>query len=81
MKEIKKITFNWHQCGNTTDGLDQDFQVHEVGKHFVIKIEEHRAAGEGDKWYYDIHFEDGTIAREFNVNSVIFSKEGEGLPF
>lgn len=29
-------------------------------------IEEHRAAGEGDRWYYDIHLSDGEIIRIFD---------------
>ena len=29
-------------------------------------IEEHRAAGEGDKWYYDVHLGNGVILRVFD---------------
>lgn len=46
-----------------------------VGINDVIKIEEHRAAGEGDKWYYDIHYSDGTIKRTFNPSNVYYAPD------
>lgn len=46
-----------------------------VGVDDVVEISEHRAAGEGDKWYYDIVYEkDGAILRTFNVTRS-YSKE------
>jgi len=39
------------------------------------KIEEHPARGEGDKFYYDVHFVGGHIQRIFNMNYVWFDKE------
>ena len=41
----------------------------------VIKIKEHRAEGEGDKWYYDVFLSDGTMERIFNPNVVVFDNE------
>jgi len=43
-----------------------------VGDNGVTKIEEHPAQGEGDKWYYDIYFEGGEMARIFNVSQAFY---------
>lgn len=37
-------------------------------------VEEHRAAGEGDKWYYDI-YRDGEITRIFDPLEVVMSED------
>ena len=44
--------------------------IYTVGEQSVTKIVEHRPAGEGDKWYYDVHIESGVIHRVFNPLSV-----------
>jgi len=36
------------------------------------KIEEHVAGGEGDKWFYDIHYDETKIFRVFNPLHVHF---------
>jgi hypothetical protein len=38
----------------------------------VLKI---RAAGEGDKWYYDVIYTNGTEMRVFNPNTVFRTTE------
>ncbi len=47
------------------------------GNHerMVTRIEEHSARGEGDKWYYDIHFDDGKMVRDFCPLAVTFGPE------
>lgn len=78
---ITKLTYNWHQVGNTADGLGDDYYVAEVGKEcYVNKLEvkeinEHRAAGEGDKWYYDVVYANGTEMRIFNPSTVLKTPE------
>jgi len=62
---IEQIKYNW-----TNDG---DYQVAEVGREEIVRIEEHRPAGEGDKWFFDIYLEDETIIRVFNINEVIYT--------
>ena len=51
----------------------------------VEVINEHPAKGEGDKWYYDITFSDGTVMRTFNPCTVFYAKEekvvNDDLPF
>lgn len=67
---IKKICFNWFFTQE--DGEEYDKYV--VGLN-CIKIEEHLPVGEGDRLYYDIYLEDGTMLRTFNPNLVEITKE------
>ncbi len=70
--EIKSIIFNWF----TTD-QGASYQIREVGTGGVERIVEHEARGEGDKWHYDVFYEDGTIERIFNVNYAVFKPKGD----
>ena len=78
---ITKLTYNWHQTGNASDGIGDDYCLVEVGKEcYVNKLEvkeitEHRAAVEGDKWYYDVIYTNGTEMRVFNPNTVFRTTE------
>lgn len=70
---IKAIMYNWY----STPENGEEFTNRTVGiiYHNNIKcdrITEHRAAGEGDKWYYDIHYSDGSMERIFNINQVYY---------
>lgn len=77
---ISKLFFDWLQ-------LDDSFETAEVGKDRngkkVTKIVEHTAKGEGDKWYYDIHYSDNSFERTFYPCRVYFgsNKECKDLPF
>ena len=53
------------------DGMDSRPYLANVGKNGVTEIEEHPAAGEGDKWFYDIHFDSGEILRTFKVEQAV----------
>lgn len=67
---IRKIEYNWVQ---TSDGeiSGPDYEIYEVGKNGVTHIVEHRSEWEGDKWFYDIIFEDENRKETvFNVNKV-----------
>jgi hypothetical protein len=46
--------------------------TYEVGQNGVVKIEEHRARGEGDRWYYDVYYKSGRVLRLFNIDEVCF---------
>lgn len=78
---IKKLTYNWHQVGDTDSGMGEDYDWAEVGcvdtknKLEVKEITEHRAAGEGDKWYYDVIYTNDTEMRVFNPNTVLRKTE------
>ena len=37
----------------------------------IVRIDEHQAMGEGDKWYYDIVMIDGSYIRIFDVIEAI----------
>lgn len=50
-----------------------------VGKYGVLEIIEHKAQGEGDKWYYDVVFEDSTV-RLFKFESVKFENLSKPNP-
>jgi len=42
----------------------------------VESITEHRAQGEGDKWYYDVKLINGQTIREFQPITVIYYEGG-----
>ena len=62
-KRVNKIYFQ-DEWGNP-----QEFTV---GRNGIVEIKEHKAQGEGDKWFYDVIFEDGKIERLFSFNRVSY---------
>lgn len=71
---IKSIRFN---------RTDEDYDYATVGleiahligdKRIVKKIQEHSPQGEGDRWFYDIIFENGEMLRVFNMSEVEFGE-------
>lgn len=75
--KVREIIYNWFQCGSTQDrdGAGENWTRVTVGSNGVVSIEEHKAAGEGDKWNYLIEFEDGRLLRVFNPNTVEYVKQ------
>lgn len=79
MKTIAKIYYNWFA---TPEGSEEDhLQIGDKGRtlngcdtNLVTEIKEHAAGGEGDKWYYDVIFNDGQVVRIFNPNRVIYQQ-------
>lgn len=71
---ITRIDYNWRPVSDGEISGD-DFELFQVGVNDVSEIEEHRAAGEGDKWFYDINFTDGRTERIFNPNKIYFNKK------
>ena len=76
MKLITSIIYNWY--ASLENG--EDFSTITVGKRYgsnltCTLIEEHRAAGEGDRWFYDVHNSDGTSTRIFNPNQVFYAAD------
>ena len=71
--KIVGITYNWCVCERV-----REFETRMVGLSYgelkieVLKIVEHKAQGEGDRWYYDIHYSDGSIHKIFNPNEVFY---------
>lgn len=68
---IRTVTHNWFWSPSENSEGYVKFVVGEKG---VVEIIEHVAGGEGDKWYYDIVFEDDSVTRLFNPNEVTFEK-------
>ncbi len=81
--KIIEIYYNWFQCGDIESGMDEDWDCYIVGStagvkgdlKSTIEIIEHLPKGEGDRLWYDIMFNDGTMERIFNPNKVIMSNE------
>ncbi len=63
---IEKINYNWNNGA---------YSYYVVGIQKVTEITEHKTIGEGDRWFYDVHFEDGRMERIFNPNHVFFKSE------
>jgi len=40
-----------------------------------IKITEHPAQGEGDRWFYDVYYDSGKLLRIFNPSIVLYDEE------
>ena len=57
----------------TNEGVPEDFKLAQVGIDGVEDIQEHTAAGEGDKWFYDVYYDDGSVLRTFNPHSVVYN--------
>ncbi len=66
---ITQLDYNWRQYQDGTEAGEQYDRL-TVGQRGVIKITEWKSVGDGDKWRYDVDFEDGTRRRIFNPNEV-----------
>ena len=51
----------------------------EIGINGCVRIEEHPAQGDGDRWFYDVIYDDGHVLRLFTVDCVWFDRV-EGKP-
>lgn len=45
-----------------------------VGETCIAEIKEHAARGEGDKWYWDVCLENGSVHRIFNPTDVFYKQ-------
>lgn len=74
--KIIELNYNYRQA--VSDGKEvwpEDWDKAKVGEKGVVKIVQHTAQGEGDRWYYDIHMEGGGMIRTFNPCRVIFEPD------
>lgn len=73
---IKSINYNWFFVSNDGNDSGTGFDNRTLGAEYggvkVTEIVEHGAMGEGDKWFYDVHYSDGTKQRIFNPNEVFY---------
>jgi hypothetical protein len=78
MKIIKQITFNWlFSPIENSEGYERRTVGEKSISGMVVLITEHSAKGEGDKWFYDIEYENGAMERTFNPNSVFYAPENQ----
>jgi hypothetical protein len=75
-RTIKTIWFNWF-APNTYGG--EEYSTYTVGEkrpgapdRTVTAILEHWPMGEGDRWYYDVEFDNGDMERIFHPHQVKF---------
>lgn len=47
---------------------------HAVGYGGVTEIREHAAQGDGDRWFWDVHFDNNRVQRIFNPHLVFYAK-------
>lgn len=59
--------------GQTVYGEEADY--YKVGVNGVILIDEHLPMGNGDRLWYDVHYEDGHVLRLFNPNCARWENE------
>lgn len=71
-RRITKIVFNWFASSENGEEytVRQLFEVYDGNQ--VLEISEHAACGEGDKYFYDVHYYDKKIERIFNPNTVLY---------
>lgn len=55
---------------NSSELEKEVYYEYNVGQAGVKRIIEHRAQGEGDRWFYDIELENGEVIREFRPITV-----------
>ena len=70
--KIIQINYNWF-----VGEFREEFQCIQLGATYngkrCTEIIEHYSRGEGDKWFYDVYFDNGTIERIFNINKVFYN--------
>ena len=64
MKIVQLVT-NWFAIPEH----GEDYETYDLGKDGIVKITEHASCGEGDRWFYDIYYDDDRKKRIFNPNS------------
>lgn len=73
---VKRLQYNWHQTGNLSDGIGENYSEYEVGRRGVTEIIEYKPKQESDVWYFDISLDTGTVFRVFNPNYVEYNRVG-----
>lgn len=70
MNEVIRITYNWYATSNAD--YPEQYGEYIKGLNGVSRIHEHEAKGDGDRWYYDVYFNDSSFVRIFNPNIVCY---------
>jgi len=56
--------------------FDERHGFEKVGQNGCKEIIEHPAQGEGDRWFFDIHYDNGEMMRVFNPTKAYYAQEG-----
>lgn len=78
---MKVTNIRWNYCPNKTihgqygDFIDESWESASIDDRHVKHIEEHRPMGDGDKWFYDVYYDNGTMMRIFNVYIAYYKEE------
>lgn len=78
VKYITRIAWNYRQaCSDGKEVFSEEFDEARLNEGNVVGIYEHTAHGEGDKFFYDIVYNNDTVLRIFNPHQVWFSFKGK----
>ena len=70
---IESRYYNGESIGNDYNFNEAIVRDNDYTNNNTVKeIREHTAGGEGDKWYYDIYYDNGKMLRVFNPIEVSF---------
>ena len=72
-RSVEKIIYDWFFMQEEGE-VCRDAQV---GRNGVTRIIEHEPRGDGDMWFYDIHYTNGSVRRIFNINEVTYFPRNE----
>lgn len=71
-KKISKITYNFHQCGDNQNGIDEHFYTAEVGLNGVVEINELIPNNGLLRHCCVINYEDGKALKIFNLDTISY---------
>jgi len=74
-KLITKITYNWHQYGNTEVKIDEHYYEIEVGKDGVIEITEFEPDNVLLRHCCVVNYDDGRTLKLFNINTIEYNND------
>jgi hypothetical protein len=73
-KKCRRIVYNYYR-GSDDGQYGEEYSYAEIGKNGVVDIQEKPSCGEGDKWFFDIVKDDGTVERVFNPHQAFYYQE------
>lgn len=76
-KECITLHYNYNPAcmetrGDRIERFSDEWITAHIGSNGVIEIVEHRSAGDGDRWFFDIVKEDHTVERVFNPHIAFY---------
>lgn len=68
------VRFNYYP-GSIVGEYPERYEERILGIGGVIEIREHPAGGDGDRWFYDVVYENGSMERIFNPHQVFYQSK------